>query len=134
MGSTDVDTVRAALRKHWSLRSSTLWRADNPALGQCGVSALVAWEILGGQIAKTRYGDLWHFYNVIDGQRVDFTDSQFDAPIGYDDVPSNREEAFGDTNAAQYGYLSGAVRAELAHGPAPGRDKQAADSSGGTTP
>jgi len=108
-----VDAVQAALRQSWSLESSTKWKAENPALGHCGVSALVAHDHLGGEILKTRYGDLWHFYNRIDGRIVDFTEDQFDSPVQYDHVPSDRDEAFGDTNAAQYGHLSVAVSAAL---------------------
>ena len=113
MRNDDIAAVAAALRKHWRRQSTTLWQPDNPALGNCGVSALVAWEILGGEIAKTQYGHIWHFYNVIDGRRVDFTASQFPESVDYEDVPSNRDEAFADTDADQYGYLCGAVRAEL---------------------
>ncbi|MCR9255964.1 MAG: hypothetical protein NXI16_07695 [Alphaproteobacteria bacterium] len=108
-----INAVQAALRRSWSLRSSTKWKPENPALGNCGVSALVAHDHLGGEILKTRYGDLWHFYNQIDGEIVDFTDSQFDAPLQYDNIPSDREEALGDTNADQYGYLSRAVKTVL---------------------
>ena len=113
MSSVDRDTFRKALEASWSLQSSTLWKQDKPAAGQCGVSALVAQDHLGGEILKTRYGSIWHFYNRIDGQRVDFTESQFDAPIAYADEPSTREEAFADTNSEQYDYLSAAVRRRL---------------------
>ena len=113
MTSDELTAFRKALEASWSLRSSTLWRQDKPAAGQCGVSALVAQDHLGGEILKTRYGSLWHFYNRIDGRRVDFTESQFDEPIAYADEPSNREEAFADTNSAQYDYLSAAVRRRL---------------------
>lgn len=94
----------------WSLRSSTLWTPDNPAAGHCGVTALVAHDLFGGDILKTPWGDIWHFYNVIDGRRYDFTDSQFPAPLDYQDVPSNRDEAFADTNAEQYGHLQKAIQ------------------------
>ena len=71
---------------------------------------MVAFDHLGGEILKTRYGDLWHFYNRIDGKRIDFTESQFEEPVRYDDVPSTPDEAFGDTNQEQYEYLGTAVR------------------------
>ncbi|MEM7743234.1 MAG: hypothetical protein AAF409_05935 [Pseudomonadota bacterium] len=109
MADVTTTVVQAALRAAWSDRSSTLWSRENPAAGQCGVSALVAHDHLGGDILKTRCRDLWHFYNRIDGRRIDFTDSQFDAPITYEDAISNREEAFGDTNAQQYASLRSAV-------------------------
>ena len=102
-----------ALRDSWSLESSTKWTKDNPAAGQCGVSALVAQDILGGEILKTRYRDLWHFYNRIDNEAIDFTQSQFDSPIEYEDLTSNRKEAFTDTNTQQYDYLRQAVKERL---------------------
>lgn len=109
-----VKKFSQALEAAWSSQSSTLWTAENPAAGQCGVTALVASDQLGAEILKTRYGSIWHFYNRIDGKRHDFTQSQFDAPIVYDDLPSTRDEAFGDTNARQYAYLSDAVKQALA--------------------
>jgi GNAT superfamily N-acetyltransferase len=47
----------------------------------------------------------WHFYNQIDGRRWDLTMSQFETPIGYDDLPSTKEEALSDTSAEQYRLL-----------------------------
>lgn len=99
-----------ALQDSWSLESSTKWSKSNPAAGQCGVTALVAQDILGGEILKTKYGQIWHFYNRINGQAIDFTESQFDAAIVYSHYESNREEAFQDTNDQQYQYLSKAVK------------------------
>ena len=60
------------------------------------MTALVVHDRFGGEILKTDVNGAWHFYNRIDGKRVDFTGmSQFDSPIGYDDVPSSRDEALG---------------------------------------
>jgi len=53
----------------------------------------------------------WHFYNLVGGKRVDFTASQFESPIGYDDLPSNRDEALSDTSAEQYQLLRERVSA-----------------------
>ncbi|OCK53759.1 hypothetical protein [Bradyrhizobium sp. LMTR 3] len=98
------------LRDAWSAETSSQWRSDNPAAGQCSVTALVIQDELGGGILKTDVNGAWHFYNQVDGRRVDFTMSQFDSPIGYDDLPSNRQEAFSDTSARQYELLLGLVR------------------------
>ena len=38
------------------------------------------------------------FYNFIDGQRFDFTETQFNGKLNYMDEKSNWEEAFADTN------------------------------------
>jgi hypothetical protein len=74
------------------------------------VTALVIQDELGGAILKTDVNGAWHFYNQIDGRRVDFTMSQFDSPIGYDDLPSNRQEALDDTSMKQYELLLGRIR------------------------
>ena len=67
---------------------------------------MIAQDYLGGQIAKTRVGDAWHFYNLIDGERYDFTASQFGHPIAYDDISSGRDDALTDTSSDQYAALS----------------------------
>lgn len=77
-----------------------------PARGQCGVTALVVQDRFGGEIRKTPTEDGTHFYNYIDGQRYDLTAEQFEERPAYLDLPSDREEAFGDTNAEQYAALS----------------------------
>ncbi|MBC9177518.1 hypothetical protein IBL25_11265 [Roseomonas ludipueritiae] len=94
----------------WSTDSASTYSPANPACGQCSVTALVAQDHLGGAIAKTRVGDAWHFYNLIDGERFDFTASQFERPIVYDDTPSGRDDALTDTTQKQYAALTEAFR------------------------
>lgn len=107
--NSEISKFEEKLSCCWSIRSSSKWTAENPAAGHCGVTALVANDLFGGEIKKTPWGDIWHFYNVIGSQRHDFTESQFDAPLDYEDLASNREEAFGDTNSEQYASLKEAV-------------------------
>lgn len=111
MQELKIKRVFTALEQSWSLESSTRWTKANPALGQCGVTALVVQDYLGGEIAKTWVVKpdnvkLWHYYNFIDNEPIDFTISQFDEPINYEHKLSNRNEAFSDTDANQYHYLS----------------------------
>ncbi|WP_394190818.1 hypothetical protein [Paenisporosarcina quisquiliarum] len=101
----EIDRIVNALSKSWSVKSSTKWRKDNPLAGQCGVTALVVNDLLGGEIKKTKLPDGWHFYNFIKNKRYDFTASQFREEILYMDIPSNRDEAYADTNESQYTYL-----------------------------
>ncbi|QTC41636.1 hypothetical protein I7V34_21800 [Bacillus sp. V3] len=96
------EELKKAMAESWSVKSSSKWSRENPAKGQCGVTALVVNDLLGGEIKKTKLTEGWHFYNFISGKRYDFTASQFSENITYADVPSNREEAFSDTNAEQY--------------------------------
>ena len=110
----DLDALRALLPLAWSGASSTQWRPENPACGQCSVTALLVQELFGGEFQKTRVGAAWHFYNRIGGARHDLTASQFAAPIAYDDAPSGRDEALCDTSPAQYAALRDRVRAGAA--------------------
>ncbi|PEB20998.1 hypothetical protein COO05_30015 [Bacillus toyonensis] len=105
--------IYEALIKSWSIETSSKWKIENPAKGQCGVTALVVQDICGGKIKKTKIGGVWHFYNFIDGQRFDFTEAQFNENLNYLDVESNREEAFADTNEKQYSILKGKITKEF---------------------
>lgn len=100
-----IEEIKKALLKSWSLESSSKWSKNNPAKGQCGVTALVVNDLLDGEIMKTKLPDGWHFYNFINKKRYDLTASQFKENITYEDFLSNREEAFADTNEEQYNYL-----------------------------
>lgn len=98
-----------AVKSAWSIDSSTSWTAGNPGKGQCSVTSLVAQDIFGGEIVTTRTKGGTHFYNMIDGERHDFTISQFDYEIAFDDRPSGRGEAFTDTSEQQYAALRQAL-------------------------
>lgn len=97
--------IYEALIKSWSIERSSKWNLENPAKGQCGVTALVVQDIYGGEIKKTKVRGVWHFYNFIDGQRIDFTEAQFNGKLNCMDTESNREEAFADTNEKQDSIL-----------------------------
>lgn len=105
--------IYEALIKSWSIETSSKWTIENPAKGQCGVTALVVQDIYGGKIKKTIIGDVWHFYNFIGGKRFDFTGTQFNKKLNYMDVESNREEAFADTNEKEYDILKEKIMKEL---------------------
>ncbi|WP_455771344.1 YunG family protein [Sutcliffiella horikoshii] len=90
------------LFESWSINTSSKWSPENPAKGQCGVTSLIVQDFLGGEIVKTLMPKGWHFYNKINGIRYDYTSSQFDKGVHYSDIPSNRAEAFQDTNLEQY--------------------------------
>ncbi|WP_151735702.1 YunG family protein [Paenibacillus tengchongensis] len=100
-----IKQLKGLLLQAWSLESSSKWTAENPACGQCGVTALVVQDVLGGELLKTPLSEGWHFYNLIGGETLDFTASQFSKPIQYHGLAASREEAFGDTNQMQYTYL-----------------------------
>lgn len=85
----DLSSIEAAFRRRWSVETCDtvdvhLWHAGNPSRGQCGVTALVLQEILGGEllVADVLFADGEpqgvHYWNRLsDGQEVDFTREQF---------------------------------------------------------
>ena len=110
----EKDRVAAALRASWSSSTSGQWLPGNPARGQCNVTALLVHELFGGEILKTALPEGDHFYNRIDGRRIDLTDGQFATPISYLDVVSDRREALAGTSASQYEALKAAYSRQFA--------------------
>ncbi len=53
--------IYEALIRSWSIETSSKWTTENPAKGQCGVTALVVQDIYGGEIKKTKVREAWHF-------------------------------------------------------------------------
>lgn len=102
---SDPAALRDALETAWSIETSTRWTKDVPALGQCGVTALVVNDLFGGDILKTPTPQGMHFYNRIGTHRFDLTASQFAEPVRYDDQVSSRAEAMADTSPEQYEAL-----------------------------
>ncbi|WP_446479894.1 YunG family protein [Bradyrhizobium japonicum] len=74
------------------MSTSRQWTPDNPAAGQCNVTALLVHELFGGELLKTPLPAGDHFYNRIEGRRYDFTASQFDQPIAYVDLLTDRAD------------------------------------------
>jgi len=106
----DPDDVQRALRKAWSLSTASQWTAGNPAAGQCNVTALLIHELFGGDLLKTPLPAGDHFYNRIGGERYDFTASQFERPIAYMDLPTDRADAEQGATSDQLAELRAAFQ------------------------
>jgi hypothetical protein len=68
---------------------------SNPAEGKDGLVSLLIHDIFGGEILKTKMKRRWHFYNRIDGKRLDFTRKELLKSSGdyyFDDIPSSSSE------------------------------------------
>ncbi|MFG1925912.1 hypothetical protein [Cryptosporangium sp. NPDC048952] len=83
-----VDVLRPIFRSAWGPdtcypNASEQWRPDNPARAQCGMTALVVQDLLGGDLILgevhvdgVKTGN--HYWNRLpDGTEVDFTGEQF---------------------------------------------------------
>lgn len=87
----DVAKILTAVRASWSIETCDpadreLWTAEEPSRGQCGVTALVINDLLGGDLilADVLWADGsrqgYHYWNLLpDGTEIDLTISQFQA-------------------------------------------------------
>lgn len=109
------DQLEETLRVSWVKDTSYTpeeWSKDNPARGQCAVSALVIQDYLGGEIVrfKADFGDIHekHYVNLIEGKLVDATCSQYPDDLILEESPPDlnsykdlRERMLSDTNTAK---------------------------------
>jgi hypothetical protein len=80
--------VQQALNQAWDLENIPGSMTNKRTVGQSRTISRLIYEIFGGEILKTHMKKDWHFYNRIDGKRVDFTGSEI--------VKSSRDNRFGD--------------------------------------
>ncbi|GAA2637007.1 YunG family protein [Paractinoplanes durhamensis] len=84
----ELELLRPILRDGWGPDTCDPhdlpdWHPDNPSRGQCGVTALIVHDLLGGElilgevfVGDTRVG--YHYWNRLpDGRDVDLTAEQF---------------------------------------------------------
>jgi hypothetical protein len=114
MTKSDLDEFHGVLRRCWSVETSPQWLPENPARGQCNVTALVFCDRFGGEILKTPVGNDWHFYNRVAGMVYDLTAEQFSVVPAYLDVAATRDEALAGTAPERYRALADRVSEALA--------------------
>lgn len=110
----DAARVARALTRSWSRDTARQWTAENPAAGQCNVTALLLHELFGGDLLRTPLPEGDHFYNRIGGRRYDFTESQFTQPIAYADLPASRADAVRGATSNELAALKAAFERHLA--------------------
>lgn len=86
------------LRKVWCKETAhptyqKIWSSGNPSAGQCCVTALLMQAVHGGSIVECFANGRRHYVNVILGEFVDFTGSQFSAPIVYQKMRTRTRES-----------------------------------------
>ena len=70
------------------------WRADNPTLGQCSITAFLMQDIYGGRVLGVpREGGTFHCFNDVGGCVFDLTSEQFGGEaLDYDHCPEQLRE------------------------------------------
>ena len=116
----DEARLREALMRAWSLETARQWTADNPASGQCNVTAAVVADLFGVDVLRTPLPGVWHYYNRVAGRRCDLSDSQFsapgarfEAPEAYADEPTTAEAAMEGIPQREFDALRAALLREL---------------------
>jgi hypothetical protein len=94
--------VQEALKRSWPLNSRLELTRENSPDDNDSETSLLIYDIFGGEILKTSKKSGWHFYNRIQGERVDFTrpaivnaskDNHFeDLPVSPDETYKYFEE------------------------------------------
>jgi hypothetical protein len=64
--------------------------------------SLLIHDIFGGEILKTHKRKNWHYYNRIDGERIDFTKTRKSAGATFEDIPATPDETFNFVDQADY--------------------------------
>ena len=96
--------VYEALKGSLELESDRKLTPDNRPIGQDSLISLLIHDIFGGEILKTHKRKNWHFYNRIEGERVDFTGSEvkFDREAIFEDIPSTPDETYDYIDQTDY--------------------------------
>jgi hypothetical protein len=84
--SVDSGTLLAVIRASWSAETTDDWHPDDPARHQCGVSALVVQDYLGGQVVTNVFGGRAVWFNEL----PDGTELSAAGDFGQRDYPENR--------------------------------------------
>jgi hypothetical protein len=81
-----LDELEGQLCRAWSAETSAHqvgWTDDNPARGQCAVTALIVQDVAGGELMRCMVNGQSHYYNLLPTGDVDYTARQFDRPVDY---------------------------------------------------
>jgi len=83
---------KKALSKAWAQdtayhKDAPYWTPDNPALGQCAITALLFNEYFGGKIfSGISDSGIVHYWNKKFGFKIDLTAQQFDHKIVFHNI------------------------------------------------
>jgi phage pi2 protein 07 len=87
--------VQEALRRSQETVSRIDMNKRKPVNDQDPVISLLIHDIFGGEMLKTHNKNGWHFYNRIDGERIDFSTTKNTKSIednNFDDLPVTPDE------------------------------------------
>jgi hypothetical protein len=88
--------IQKALKQTWDQDNIPGRYPDTPDDSRDSVTSRLIYDIFGGEILKTHKKKKWHFYNRIDGERIDFSGSEAKSSNDnrFEDILSAPEETF----------------------------------------
>jgi hypothetical protein len=87
--------IQEALKQTWAWENNLPAQKNISIKGQDKEVSLLIHDIFGAEILKTHEKKGWHFYNRIDGERIDFSNSKTRKQPEdghFEDIPSTPEE------------------------------------------
>ncbi len=97
--------VQKALKSTWELENKTGVPHARISRGQDSIVSKLIYDIFGGEILKTPMNRDWHFYNRINGERIDLTGSGIKKSIDnnkFEDIPVTPAETSGYFDKVDY--------------------------------
>jgi hypothetical protein len=97
--------VHEALKNCYIQENNPKNKINKPAASQDRFISLLLHDIFGGEILKTHLKRGWHFYNRIDGERIDFTRSNradYASDESFEDIPSTPGETCNNVEQVDY--------------------------------
>jgi hypothetical protein len=111
----DIMVVREALKRSNGFETGTMGSIYKPPDDQDSLVSLLIHDIFGGEILKTHKKNGWHFYNRIDGLRIDFTRSEIGKSSNeklFEDIPATPDETYNYFEQEEYStFLMTFIRA-----------------------
>ena len=90
------DALKKSLASESNKRSAKMDVQDS-------IISLLIHDVFGGEILKTHEDKMWHFYNRIDGERLDFTVSKTGkSGSKFEDIPATPDETSDYIDQADY--------------------------------
>jgi hypothetical protein len=79
-----------------------------PAIDQDSLISHLVHDVFGGEILKTHRKRGWHFYNRVDGLRIDFSRSEISKSSNekkFEDIPATTDETAACFEKEQYSFF-----------------------------
>lgn len=107
-----MENLETIFNLSWELRTcykdkKHLWNENEPYIGQCAISALIVNDLLGADIMKVKVGKESHYYNILDGEIIDYTKFQYKSgSVNYADGKLVfRDELLSDSDTRHRYYI-----------------------------